>query len=73
MYLTSDENKFKLFNDLLPVSIVAPLNIEDEELTIVRMYQCKYLFDSAVYRSRGLLHEDGDMFADGKFIGNYKW
>lgn len=57
MYLTSDENKFKLFNDLLPVSIVAPLNIDDEELTLSRMYHCKYLFDSAVLRSRGILDE----------------
>lgn len=55
MYFTSDENKFKLFNDLLPVSIVAPVNIEDEELTLARMYRCKYLFDSAVLESRGLL------------------
>lgn len=70
MYLTSDENKFSLFSNLLPVSVVAPLNIEDEELTLARMYNCKFLFDSAVYRSRGLLHEDGDISVDGKFIGN---
>lgn len=57
MYLTSDENKFKLFNDLLPVSICSTLVLDDPELTLARMYQCKYLFDSAVLRSRGLLHE----------------
>lgn len=50
MYLTSDEQKFSLFQLLLPISVVPP----DEEFTIIAMYRAKYLFDRAVIRCRGL-------------------
>ncbi len=45
MYFTKEENQFQLFNDLLPISVVATLIIEDEEETLA----AKYLFDKAVY------------------------
>ena len=71
MYFTAQENQFRLFTDLLPVSIVAPLNIDDEELTMARMYQCKYLFDKAVHDRFQM--NDGDVSVDGVKIGNIKY
>jgi hypothetical protein len=49
VYFTAQENQFQLFNDLLPISVVASLIIEDEEESLARMYRAKYLFDKAVY------------------------
>ena len=49
MYFTKEENQFKLFNDLPPISVVPTLWIEDEEEDLARMYRAKYLFDKAVY------------------------
>jgi hypothetical protein len=48
MYLTSDEQKFSLFQLLLPISVVPPLMLDDEEFTIIAMYRAKFLFDRAV-------------------------
>lgn len=73
MYFTEIESRFTLFRYLTQDSLIPPLIMPSFEAEAAAMYRCKFLFDSAVLRSRGILNEDGDMFADGKFIGNYKW
>ncbi len=64
MYLSALECKFQLFSLLMPIAVVAPLIIDDEESDLAQMYRCKYLFDTAVLRGRGLLK------LDGQFVGN---
>ena len=43
-----DEAKFSLFRLLLPISVVAPLIVEDEYQSLERMIKCKSLFDMAI-------------------------
>jgi len=55
MYLSALECKFQLFSLLMPITVVVPLIIDDEGSDLAQMYRCKYQFDRAVLRSRGLL------------------
>lgn len=42
------------FSALIPFSIVAPLILDDEEMDLERMIQCKSLFDMEIMRCRNV-------------------